>query len=212
MSKQEFHFDEWMLTRAMHTIMDEEVAALPSDAELADSIVVSDRFRAGMDRLTKQSRRHQTFIRSMRALAAVFVAALLIFSAKQLMDAGFFSGNTGADVGVNEAEAPMMDNAEEADTCDEAAPTGGAEQTKEMEEPGTEAGAGGAEQTEEEEQPEVAPDSEETEDEGIDSGKVAPTQKQAPEEINRKVILAAIREGFAAIGRVFFPGVQLKSA
>lgn len=206
MSKQEVHFDEWMLTRAMHTIMDEEVAELPSDVELADTIVVSDHFRARMDRLTKQSRRHQTFIRSMRALAAVFVAALLIFSAKQLMDAGFFSGNTDSDAGVNEATAPMMDNAEEADTCDEASPTGGAEQTKEMEEPGTEAGAGGAEQTEEE-QPEVAPDSEETEDEGIDSGKVAPTQKQAPEEINRKVILAAIRESFAAIGRVFFPGV-----
>ena len=108
MSKK-FSYDDFMLRRAMQGIMDDEVAALPSETELIDSIEVSDEFREKMSVLTRMSRRRQTVIKTMKAVAAVFVGAILIFTVKQMTENGIlFGGGDGAD-----GAAPAADEAPE---------------------------------------------------------------------------------------------------
>ena len=131
MSKK-FSYDDFMLRRAMQGIMDDEVAALPSETELIDSIEVSDEFREKMSVLTRMSRRRQTVIKTMKAVAAVFVGAILIFTVKQMTENGIlFGGGDGADgaapVG---AEAPADGYVPAADEAPEDVKTEGASWTE----------------------------------------------------------------------------------
>ena len=135
-----FSYDDFMLRRAMQGIMDDEIAALPSETELIDSIEISDDFREKMSVLTKMSRRRQTFIKSMKAIAAVFVCAILIFTVKQMTENGIlFGGGDGAD-----GAAPAADEAPEDVKTEGASWTEAADDEVEEAAEGAPAGGAGA--------------------------------------------------------------------
>ncbi len=141
MSKK-FSYDDFMLRRAMQGIMDDEVAALPSETELTDSIEVSDDFREKMAVLTKRSRRRQTFIKTMKAVAALFIGVILIFTAEQMLENGILFGgeNSLRGDGATDGCAPAADEAPEDVT------TGGASWTEAADDEVEEAAEGTAEE------------------------------------------------------------------
>ncbi len=116
---EKFSFDDFMLRRAMKQIMDYEVAALPSDIELVDNISVSDEFREKMSVLTKQSRRRLTLMKTMKAVAAIFIGAVLIFSVEQMMENEILF--KGDEAGAPGAAPPAKDEPAEAAPVDSSA-------------------------------------------------------------------------------------------
>ena len=176
-----FSFDDYMLTRAMHAIMDDEIAALPSDEELADSIEASDEFRSKMQLLTVRTKHRRTFRHAMTAMAAVFAGVILIFSATKLMEGGFFAGSDSSDYATGSMDSPVEDAVDDGvgDSVDEAAP--GADDANApvddgagKDDTGTDTGAGGG---------------------------------QTPEEVYAEIVIRSIRGAMEAIGKVYFPGV-----
>ncbi len=144
MSKK-FSYDDFMLRRAMQGIMDDEVAALPSETELTDSLEVSDDFREKMAALTKMSRRRQTFIKTMKAVAAVFIGVILIFTAEQMLENGILFGGESSlrGDGATDGCAPTADEAPEDVTTGGASWTESADDEIEEAPEGTPAGSAG---------------------------------------------------------------------
>ena len=137
MSKR-FSYDDFMLRRAMKGIMDDEVAALPSETELVDSIEVSDAFREKMSALKRMSRRRWTVIKTMKAVAAVFIGVILIFTAEQMLENGILFGGESSYRGDGGADGCAPD-----DTKSEDAPKADTAPDDKTEEAIEEASAGG---------------------------------------------------------------------
>ena len=121
--KKQFSYDDYMLCRAMHTIMDDEVTSLPTEEELADEIRVSDSFREKMAFLLRKSSRRQTLSKTIKAAAAIIIVTVLVFSVKQMMDSGTLYKSDETAGATNETTAEQRAYLEYmADHPDEAAP------------------------------------------------------------------------------------------
>ena len=143
---EKFSYDDFMLRRAMKQIMDDEVTALPSDIELAESVDVSDEFREKMSALTKQSRRRLTFLTTMKAVAAIFIGAVLIFSVEQMMENGLLTGGdmTELETGGGSDDASIDQTEGAAPTTDGAKTEAAIEEEEPEKDEGKTGGAGGS--------------------------------------------------------------------
>ncbi|MEE3467501.1 MAG: hypothetical protein VZQ83_03590 [Eubacterium sp.] len=147
---REFSYDDYMLRRAMQGIVDDEIAALPGEDELAD-IHVSDDFREKMAALVVRTGHRQNFMRAMKAVAAVFVGAVLVFSVAKMMENGtLYNGDkaTGGEDGVTAGGTPTEEKDEAVDGATSGGTDGAAGSTDDADYgEATEEAVGGSEET-----------------------------------------------------------------